>query len=137
MEYDQMNKVQKILNGKKVSVVFNEYASPVLEFYLEESGYTGLDEMSIDEINQVLQLPWLIWNAAVAKESRKSKIDYLGSITLLTKHTPKEMKELIKFMRKRKETKFKKYNFFLGEYKLNRSNLNHEIILTVEVRIDS
>jgi len=132
-----MNKVERMLNGKKVSVLFNEYASPVLEFYLDESGYAGLEEMSVEEMNKVLQLPWLIWNAVVAQGSNNNNIDYLGSITLLTRHTPNEIKELIKFMRKRKETKFKKYNFFLGEIRLSRSNTNNEIILTVEARMDS
>jgi len=132
-----MNKVERMLNGKKVSVLFNEYASPVLEFYLDESGYAGLEEMSVEEMNKVLQLPWLIWNAVVAQGSNNNNIDYLGSITLLTRHTPNEIKELIKFMRKRKETKFKKYNFFLGEIRLSRSNANNEIILTVEARMDS
>jgi len=132
-----MNKVERMLNGKKVSVLFNEYASPVLEFYLDESGYAGLEEMSVEEMNKVLQLPWLIWNAVVAQGSNNNNIDYLGSITLLTRHTPNEIKELIKFMRKRKENKFKKYNFFLGEIRLSRSNTNNEIILTVEARMDS
>lgn len=132
MEYDKMNKLQRILNGKKVSVVFNEYASPVLEFYLEDAGYAGINEMSIEEMNQVLQLPWLIWNAVVAQKSHENKIDYLGSITLLTRQAPEEIKSLIKFMRERKETKFRKYNFFLGELTLSRSNFNHEVILTVE-----
>jgi hypothetical protein len=130
-----MNKLQSMLNGKKVSVVFNEYASPVLEFYLEEAGLSGLNEMSIEEMNQVLQLPWLIWNAVVAKD--RDTIDYLASISLLTKHTPEEIKELIKFMRKRKETKFKRYKFFLGEFKLDRNMLNHQIMLTVEARMKS
>lgn len=124
-----------MLNGKKVSVIFNEYASPVLEFYLEESGYAGLDEMRIEEMNQVLQLPWLIWNAVVAKD--KNTIDFLGSITLLTRHTPEEIKELIKFMRKRKESKFKKYDFFLGELKLNRNTATDQVMLTVEARMKS
>jgi len=53
---------------------------------------------------------------------------------LLTKHVPGAIKELIKFMRKRKETKFKEYNFFLGEFKLSKSNMTNEITLTVEAR---
>jgi hypothetical protein len=129
-----MNRIKSLLNGKKVSVLFNEYASPVLEFYLEEAGYAGVTEMSIEEMNRVLQLPWLIWNAVVAQGSKENKIDYLGSITLLTKHTPNEIKELIKYMRDRKETKFKEYDFFLGEFKLSRSNISNEITLTVEAR---
>lgn len=131
-----MNKVERMLDGKKVSVLFNEYASPMLEFYLEEAGYAGLHEMSIEEMNQILQLPWLIWNAVVAR-SHKDKIDYLGSITLITKHVPEEIKELINFMRKRKETKFKKYNFFLGEFRLSKSSMSDEITLTVEARMNS
>lgn len=130
-----MNKLQSMLNGKKVSVIFNEYASPVLEFYLEEAGLSGLDEMSIEEMNGVLQLPWLIWNAVVAKD--KNTIDFLGSITLLTKHTPEEIKKLIKFMRQRKENKFKRYNFYLGEFKLNRNIHNAQFTITVEARMKS
>ena len=99
-----MNKVHSILNGKKISDIFNEYASPAIELYMDDAGYTSLDEVSIAEIDQILRLTWLIWNAVVAKG--KNTIDYLGSITLLTKNTPTEAKEFIKFMRKRKEIKF-------------------------------
>lgn len=122
-----------MLNGKKVSDIFNEYASPVIEFYMDDVGYDSLDDVSIAEMDRILQLPWLIWNAVVAKG--KDTIDYLGSITLLTKHAPTEIKEFIKFMRKRKEIKFKKYNFFLGEVRLNRNINNGQIIMTVEARI--
>jgi hypothetical protein len=130
-----MNKLQSILNGKKISDIFNEYASPVMEIYMHDAGYTSIDEVSIADVDQVLRVPWLIWNAVVSKG--KDTIDYLSSITLLTKDAPKEIKELIKFMRKRKETKFKKYNFFLGEIKLNRKASDGQIIMTVEARMKS
>ena len=122
-----------MLNGKKVSDIFNEYASPVIELYMDDAGYNSLDDVSIAEMDRILQLPWLIWNAVVAKG--KDTIDYLGSVTLLTKQAPTEIKEFIKFMRKRKEIKFKKYNFFLGEVILNRNINNGQIIMTVEARI--
>ncbi|MDR3550712.1 MAG: hypothetical protein P4L31_04820 [Candidatus Babeliales bacterium] len=128
-----MNKVQSMLNGKKVSDIFNEYASPVIELYMDDAGYNSLDDVSIEEMDRILQLPWLIWNAVVAKG--KDTIDYLGSVTLLTKQAPIEIKEFIKFMRKRKEIKFKKYNFFLGEVRLNRNINNGQIIMTVEALI--
>lgn len=130
-----MNKLQSILNGKKISDIFNEYASPVMEIYMHDAGYASLDEVSIAEIDQVLQVPWLIWNSVVSKE--KDTIDYLSSLTLLTKDAPTEIKELIKFMRKRKETKFKKYNFYLGEIKLNRNVSNGQIMMTVDARMKS
>jgi hypothetical protein len=130
-----MNKLQSILNGKKVSDIFNEYASPVMKIYMHDAGYASLDDISIAEIDQILQVPWLIWNAVVSKG--KDTIDYLSSITLLTKDAPDEIKELIKFMRKRKETKFKKYNFFLGDIKLKRNTHDSQIIMTVEARIKS
>lgn len=133
MEYSHMNKVQSMLNGKKVSDIFNEYASPVIELYMDDAGYNSLDDVSIEEMDRILQLPWLIWNAVVAKG--KDTIDYLGSVTLLTKQAPIEIKEFIKFMRKRKEIKFKKYNFFLGEVRLNRNINNGQIIMTVEALI--
>jgi hypothetical protein len=133
MEYSHMNKVHSILNGKKISDIFNEYASPVIELYMDDAGYTSIDEVSIAEIDRILQLPWLIWNAVVAKG--KNTIDYLGSITLLTKNTPTKAKEFIKFMRKRKEIKFKKYDFFLGEVKLNRNINSGQFIMSVEARI--
>lgn len=128
-----MNKVQSMLNGKKVSDVFNEYASPVIEFYMNDAGYASLDDISIAEIDEILKLPWMIWNAVVSKG--KNTIDFLGSISLLTKHAPDEFKELIKLMRKRKETKFKKYDFFLGDIKFNRNINNGKIIMTVEARV--
>lgn len=122
-----------MLNGKKVSDVFNEYASPVIEFYMNDAGYASLDDISIAEIDEILKLPWMIWNAVVSKG--KNTIDFLGSISLLTKHAPDEFKELIKLMRKRKETKFKKYDFFLGDIKFNRNINNGKIIMTVEARV--
>ncbi len=127
-----MNKVKTLLNGKKISDIFNEYALPVIETYMYDAGYASLEDVSIEELDQILQFPWVIWNAVVAQG--KDTIDYLGSITLLTKHTPQEVKELIKFMRKRKETKFKKYDFFLGEVKLNR-NIDNKIIISVEAKV--
>jgi hypothetical protein len=129
-----MNKVQSMLNGKKVSDIFNEYASPVIELYMNDAGYTSVDDVSIAEMDRILQLPWLIWNAVVSKGDT---IDYLGSITLLTKNAPAEIKEFIKFLRKRKEIKFKKYNFFLGEVRLNRDINNGQIIMSVEAKISS
>jgi hypothetical protein len=134
MEYSHMNKVQSMLNGKKVSDIFNEYASPVIELYMNDAGYTSVDDVSIAEMDRILQLPWLIWNAVVSKGDT---IDYLGSITLLTKNAPAEIKEFIKFLRKRKEIKFKKYNFFLGEVRLNRDINNGQIIMSVEAKISS
>ncbi len=128
-----MKNVQSMLNGKKVSDIFNEYASPVIEFYMDNMGYAGLEEMSIAEIDRILQLPWMIWNAVMLNE--KDTIDYPGSITLLTNQSPNEIKELIKFMKKRKETEFKKYDFFLGDIKLNRNANNGIIIMSVEARI--
>lgn len=125
-----MNLVKKILNGKKISVVFNEYASPFVEDYMYSAGYDNLDAISPEELDHVLRLPWMIWNAVVLQGD--SSIDYFGSITLLTKDAPDEVKELIKFMKKRKETKFKKYNFCLGDIKLNRNAHDNKVILTVE-----
>ena len=122
-----------MLNGKKISDIFNEYASPVIETYMDDAGYTSLDDISIAELDRILQLPWIIWNAVVAKG--KDTIDYLSSITLLTNNTPNEIKELIKFMRKRKEIKFRKYDFFLGEVRLNRNIHDGKVTMTVEARI--
>src|SRR5258708_7806826 len=115
MEHHMKNKLKKQLNGKKASEVFNEYAAPVLEIYLQDSR-----EANIEEIEQVLQMPWLIWNAMVIKEDPNNKLDYLASIKLLLKDAPLEIKKLIEFMCERKKTLFKQYNYLLGEYKLLR-----------------
>lgn len=125
-------KVKSMLNGKKVSDIFNEYASPMIEFYMDNAGYRNPEDMSIAEIDNILKLPWLIWNAVISRG--KDAVDYLGSITLLTKHAPNEIKELIKFMRKRKEIEFKRYDFFLGDVRLNRNVNDGKIIMTVEAR---
>lgn len=130
-----MNPVKKALNGKKISVVFNEYASPFVEDYMYSAGYDNLDTIGLEELDQVLRLPWMIWNAVVLQED--SSIDYFGSITLLTKDAPDEVKELIRFMKKRKETKFKKYNFCLGDIKLNRNANDSKISLTVAALLSS
>jgi hypothetical protein len=124
-----MNAVQRMLNGKKVSDIFNEYASPVIEIYMDDAGYASVEGVSVAELDQLLRLPWIIWNAVVSQG--KNTIDYLGSIKLLTRNTPTEMKELIKFMRKRKETKFKRYDFMLGDVRLKRND-DGKIMMTVE-----
>jgi len=130
-----MAELQNMLKGKKVSEIFNEYASPAFEVYIDQANYSSLDELTIEEMQAIIQLPWTIWNAAVSKHIGKNKIDFLGSITLLTKDAPEEAKDFIKFMCKRKETKFKKYNFFLGEFKLTRNPLTNQFILTMEARL--
>jgi len=46
-----MNSVKKILNGQKISVVFNEYASPFVEDYMYSAGHDNLDAISLEELD--------------------------------------------------------------------------------------
>ncbi|MEQ1665639.1 MAG: hypothetical protein ABL927_09720 [Bdellovibrionales bacterium] len=85
-------------NGKKVSDIFKEYVAPLLELYFESSGH-----FNAAELQQILQLPWLVWNSMIMQLDTKNKIDYHASINLLLRNQPDAIK-VVDAMRQRKKT---------------------------------
>jgi len=123
-----MNKLPKELKGRKASEVFLEYANPYIEMYLEEKG-----KASLDEIEDVLKLPWMVWNA-VTMQGKNQKIDFMTSIRLAIKNMPIGAGVLIESMKERKLKKFAKYRYILGNFKLRFDEKSQETILSIETR---
>lgn len=114
--------------GRKASEVFLEFADPLLEIYLAEKGGATLTE-----IEEILRLPWVIWNAVVMQNTN-SKIDFMASIRLAIRNIPEGAVMLIEAMRERKLKDFAKYQYALGDFKLRYDEKRREPVLSVESR---
>lgn len=117
--------------GKKVSDIFKEYVAPLLELYFESTG-----EFNSDDLEKILQLPWLIWNSMIVRFDSKNKIDYYTSINLLLKDRP-DVRMVVDAMRRRKKEMFDQYDFLFGNYKINFNPKTREVSLWVEARTPS
>jgi hypothetical protein len=126
-----MSTLPKALKGRKASEVFKEYAEPYLEMCIQGAAMRP----SLKEIEVMLKIPWLIWNATVLKNRSGQIIDFWASIRLLLKGQPIEIKKIIDLMQERKQTLFKQYDYLLGEYKLTFDERAKEIKLQVESRV--
>lgn len=115
-------------NGKKVSEIFKEYVDPVLQIYFQD-----FDQIDLDALDQMLKVPWMIWNSLVFKKNINIKIDYSASIDLLIRNRP-EVKFIIEMMRKRKKDLFNDYDFLFGHYKLSFDENASELKIWVEAR---
>lgn len=123
-----MNTLPKELKGRKASEVFLEYANPYIQMYLKEKG-----KASLDEIEEMLKLPWIVWNAVIMQE-KKDKIDFIASIRLAIKNVSVGANALIDSMLERKLKKFAKYHYMLGNFKLRFDESGQEMILSMETR---
>lgn len=115
-------------NGKKVSDIFKEYASPLMDLYFESTG-----EFNATELEQILKLPWLVWNSMVARHDVKNKIDYYTSINLLLKDRP-DARKVVEVMRHRKKELFDQYDFLFGNYKIKFDPKTRVVSLWAEAR---
>ena len=120
-----MNELSEILKGKKGSDTFLEYAEPYLLSYMQFK-----KKANIEEIEKVLKIPWMIWNASVLSENT---VDYMASIRLLSNSFPAEIKAMIEELKIRKETLFSQYNYLFSEYHVYISE-HGEIRLSMETR---
>lgn len=123
-----MNTLPKELKGRKASEVFLEYANPYIQMYLKEKG-----KATLDEIEEILKLPWIVWNAVIMQE-KKNKIDFMASIRLAIKNLSVGANTLIESMLERKLKKFARYRYMLGDFKLRFNESGQEMILTMETR---
>ena len=121
-----MKALPKELKGRKASEVFLEYANPYIQMYLKEKA-------TLNEIEEMLKLPWIVWNAVIMQE-KKNKIDFMASIRLAIKNSSVGANALIESMLERKLNKFAKYRYMLGNFKLRFNESGQEMILSMETR---
>ncbi len=123
------------LKGKKASKAFMEYAEPFLETLLRDRAEKGvLAQPSLKEIESILRMPWLIWNAIVAETAPGNKINVLAWMDeLIPNHIPESIRQLLEQLKTRKRDHFSQYQYYLGEYKLYYDK-NNEIRIKVESR---
>ncbi|HXH54761.1 MAG TPA: hypothetical protein VNK03_03340 [Gammaproteobacteria bacterium] len=129
------NQLPPPLKGKKVSEAFMEYVEPYLAALLRDRAEQGIPEIpSLEEIESILKMPWLIWNALVAETVPSNKIDFLAWMDeLVPKHMPDNVKQLLDSLKTRKRNQFSQYQYYLGEYKLYYDK-NNEVRIKVEAR---
>jgi hypothetical protein len=129
------NQLPPSLKGKKVSEAFMEYVEPYLAALLRDRAEQGFHEMpSLKEIESILKMPWLIWNAIVAETVPSNKVNFLAWMDkLIPKHTPDSVKQLLDSLETRKRNQFSQYQYYLGEYKLYYDK-NNEVRIKVEAR---
>ncbi len=129
------NQLPPPLKGKKVSEAFMEYVEPYLAALLRDRAEQGISEIpSLEEIESILKMPWLIWNAIVAETVPSNKINFLAWMDeLIPKHMPDNVKQLLDSLKTRKRNQFSQYQYYLGEYKLYYDK-NNEIRIKVEAR---
>jgi hypothetical protein len=118
-------------NGKKVSDIFKEYVAPLLELYFD-----GVGDFNAAELEQILQLPWLVWNSMIMQHDVKNKIDYYTSINLLLRNQP-DAQKVVDAMRQRKKLMFEQYDFLFGNYKINFDPATSTVSLWAEARTPS
>jgi hypothetical protein len=123
-----MHALPKELKGRKASEVFMEYANPYIEMYLEEK-----KKATLDEIEGVLKLPWIVWNAVVM-QGNNQKIDFMASIRLAIRNLPAGAVMLIESMKERKLKKFAKYQYILGDFSLRFDEKSQETVLALQTR---
>jgi hypothetical protein len=123
-----MSKIPKPLKGKKGSDTFLEYSEPYLMAYIQETGNTDLKS-----IENILRIPWMVWNATVMHNKPNNKVDYMASIRLMINNFPFEIKTMIDELKIRKEILFSQYDYLLSTYKLYTSE-NGEVRLSMETK---
>jgi hypothetical protein len=104
-----MNELPEVLKGKKGSDTFLEYSEPYLAAYIQSKGTANLEE-----IETVLRMPWMVWNASVLSQRPGNTDDHMASIQSMVSHFPAEIRGMIDGLKTRKETLFSQYNYNYG-----------------------
>lgn len=109
------------LNNRKCSEVFWEYAEPYLKILFKETQ----NMPSSKEIEKMLKLPWFIWNKVVSEEkdpgAELTRLLLYGD-GVYKYNMPPGAAELMEYLEQRKKTKFNKYKYFLGDYKVSQKD---------------
>jgi len=94
----------------KVSTVFLEYVEPFLELVFSE-----INNPSLEELNDILRVPWTIWNTFYLQRNG-SDIDFDGWMSSLIEDATQDMKALFESMSTRRKTMFAEYDYMIGEF---------------------
>lgn len=105
-----MKKPPDVLKGRKASEVFQEYAHPYLQLYVEEN-----PRATAEELEKCLIAPWTVWNAVVMQE-KNSNVDFIAGVRLMMSAMPAEPQILIESMIERKLKAFAEYRYAIGEF---------------------
>src|SRR6185437_2407988 len=90
------------LKNRKGSEVFMEYVEPFLNaLVLDRAQKNIYDLPSIQELENILRLPWCIWNAIIAENNLNNEINFLQLIDTLASNMPPSVKGLLDMMKKR------------------------------------
>ena len=125
-----MSKFPTQLQGKKGSDTFLDYVEPYLLSYVQSTGKT--DFKSIEEI---LRIPWMVWNATVLGKRPGNAVDYMAIIKLMIKDFPTEIQAMIDGLKTRKETLFAQYNYLFATYKFYVDKKNEINLIVIQVLI--
>lgn len=104
------------LKKRKASEVFLDYAMPYLNIILNEIEH----QPSTMDLENILRLPWCIWNKIVAEVELKQEISILldQALRLYYYNIPPGREQLIEELKARKRRDFKQYNYYLGRYQV-------------------
>lgn len=123
-----MSNLPEPLKGKKGSDTFLDYVEPYLLFCMQTTGKTDLNS-----IEEIVRIPWMVWNATVLGEKPGNTIDYMATIRLMIKDFPANIQAMINDLQTRKETLFSQYNYLFSTYKIYIDKKG-EIKLSMETR---
>jgi len=112
----------------KVSTVFLEYVEPFLELIFSE-----INNPSLEELNDILRVPWTIWNAFYLQRNG-SDIDFDGWMSSLIQDVPHDMKALFEFLSTRRKTLFSDYDYMIGEFSFYVHQQTKQLTLKAEAR---
>lgn len=112
----------------KVSTVFLEYVEPFLELIFSE-----INNPSLEELNDILRVPWVIWNAFYLQRNG-SDIDFEGWMSSLMEDASREEKALFESLSERRRTLFSNYDYMIGDFSFYVNKQTKQLTLKAEAR---
>jgi len=138
---EKRHKIDKIVRGSivkyieidkshpnKVSTVFLEYIEPFLDLVFRDK-----NNPSLEELNDILRVPWMIWNAFYLQRNG-SDIDFDGWMSSLIQDVPHDTKALFQFMSTRRKQMFADYDYMIGEFSFYVHEQTEELTFKAEAR---
>ena len=116
LKLSQLKTVIDITNPSKVSNAFLRFIDPLLTDVLAEFDKSPTSE----ELDKISRIPWMAWNCEVL-ETNNCEENFIKIFKQQVKDIPQAI-ELFEKYRKRKRSKFKKYNVMLSEVTFIPSN---------------
>ena len=100
----------KLLRGKLVSEVYQDYLEPLLLEYVNHK-----PRPSLEKLNKVSELAWTIWNAVVFADNSPNVLDIkvLQEIESTSKEDA-EINQLVQMFVNRKREKFGEFRYLFG-----------------------